>query len=137
MRVLITGERDEAATRIAAALARGGFTITGADGPFDLVLTLGRAGHLVHAGDLVIDLAGRRVARGGRAVALTRTEFDILAFLARERRSATRDEMLRAVCGYRVDPGTNLVAVHIARLRAKIGHERIRWDKSGYRFVGN
>ena len=131
MRVMIEGA-GEAASRIAAALARDGFDIAGPAAPFDLLLTLSDSAGRLQAGDILLDLATRRAARGGRSVRLTGIEFAILAHLIRERRTVSRAALLQAVWGYRFDPGTNLVAVHIARLRGKIGRDAVKTVGCGY-----
>lgn len=68
-----------------------------------------------------MDPATRSVHFNGRAVALARREFDLLAMLASAPgRAFTRSELLREVWGgvEFIDPGT--VTVHVRRLRAKL-----------------
>lgn len=75
---------------------------------------------VMDVGDLRVDLDGREARRGGRLLALTRTEFDLLAVLAvAPRRVLTREHLLREVWGYDFDPGTNLLEVYIGYLRRK------------------
>jgi DNA-binding response OmpR family regulator len=72
--------------------------------------------------DLVCDLATREVVRGGRAIDLTGRELDVLFhLLAHPRHVVSRESFLRAVWGYPVDVETNVVDVHIGRLRRKLG----------------
>jgi two-component system, OmpR family, response regulator MtrA len=72
-------------------------------------------------GPLTIDLAGRTVTRDGREVALTRTEFDLLAELAGHPGTVvTRDVLLDRVWGYDFLGDSRLVDVAVGRLRAKI-----------------
>jgi two-component system response regulator MtrA len=72
-------------------------------------------------GPVTIDLAGRTVARDGQEIALTRTEFDLLAELARNAgRVLTRDMLLDRIWGYDYLGDSRLVDVAIQRLRAKI-----------------
>lgn len=72
-------------------------------------------------GPIRIDPAGRTVEREGREVALTRTEFDLLAELARRPGQVlTRDVLLDRVWGYDYLGDSRLVDVAIGRLRAKI-----------------
>jgi two-component system, OmpR family, response regulator MprA len=79
------------------------------------------AGRLRYA-DLVCDLATREVVRGGRAIELTGRELDVLAhLLAHPRQVVSRESFLRAVWGYPVEVETNVVDVHIGRLRRKLG----------------
>ncbi|MGV3478518.1 MAG: response regulator transcription factor [Sphingobium sp.] len=72
-------------------------------------------------GDLEIDLLSRAVRRGGRPIALVPREFSLLVFLARHAgHVVTRTMMLEKLWGYHFDPGTNVIDVHIGRLRRKI-----------------
>jgi two-component system response regulator MtrA len=72
-------------------------------------------------GALRIDLAGRTVERDGADVPLTRTEFDLLAELARHPGQVfTRDVLLDRVWGYDYLGDSRLVDVAIGRLRSKI-----------------
>jgi two-component system response regulator MtrA len=76
---------------------------------------------LLRLGDLVIDAAGRTVTRGGREIALTRTEFDLLAALARHPGQVfARDALLDRVWGYDYLGDSRLVDVAIGRLRSKV-----------------
>lgn len=74
-------------------------------------------------GELVIDRIARTVTRAGRAVRLLPREYALLVHLAQHPgRTVSRAALLEAVWGLRFDPGTNVVAVHISRLRAKLDH---------------
>ncbi|CAB4660226.1 MAG: response regulator [Actinobacteria bacterium] len=74
--------------------------------------------------DLAIDLLAHQVSRGGKPIALTRLEFDLLVALAREPgRVFSRDELLHEVWGYQHSTDTRLVNVHVQRLRSKIEHD--------------
>jgi two-component system OmpR family response regulator len=58
----------------------------------------------------------------GAPVALTSTEFDLLAFLMnRPGRVFGREELLASVWGYAAHAGTRTVDVHVAQIRAKLG----------------
>ncbi len=71
--------------------------------------------------DLAIDLVAHQVTRHGKAIQLTRLEFDLLVALAKEPgRVFSRDELLSEVWGYQHSTDTRLVNVHVQRLRAKI-----------------
>jgi two-component system, OmpR family, response regulator len=71
--------------------------------------------------DLVLDRLSHRVTRAGEAIPLQPREFRILEYLMRNAgRMVTRTMLLNQVWGYRFDPQTNVVDVHISRLRAKI-----------------
>ena len=79
---------------------------------------------LLTMGDLAIDVQAHQVARGGKQIALTRLEFDLLVALAKEPgRVFTRDALLSEVWGYRHSTDTRLVNVHVQRLRSKIEHD--------------
>jgi two-component system KDP operon response regulator KdpE len=72
-------------------------------------------------GDLVIDLAGYRVTRGGKEIHLTPIEFDLLRTLALHRgKLVTHREILRTVWGPAYETETHYLRVHFAHLRAKI-----------------
>jgi two-component system OmpR family response regulator len=78
-------------------------------------------------GDLEIDCLKRHVRRDSRAIELQPREYKLLEFLARnEGRVITRTMLIERVWDYHFDPGTNVVDVHISRLRRKIdaGFER-------------
>jgi two-component system KDP operon response regulator KdpE len=78
---------------------------------------------VVVVGDLEIDLAHRRVRRGGRQIELTRTEFDILAYLAQNADCVVTSKMILAkVWGpeYGEAQDTQTLRVHISHLRKKI-----------------
>jgi DNA-binding response OmpR family regulator len=71
--------------------------------------------------DLRLDLVRRQVTRGGRAIDLSPREFDLLLALVRASgKVLARSELLREVWNIDFDPGTNVVDVHIGRLRRKI-----------------
>jgi two-component system response regulator MtrA len=75
----------------------------------------------LHIGEIEIDVAGHRVLREGRQIALTPLEFDLLVALARKPRQVfTREVLLEQVWGYRHAADTRLVNVHVQRLRAKV-----------------
>jgi two-component system response regulator MtrA len=78
------------------------------------------AGHL-RLGPLLIDVGGRTVSRDGRGIPLTRTEFDLLADLARHGGQVLdRGTLLDRIWGYDYLGDSRLVDVAIGRLRAKI-----------------
>ena len=80
-----------------------------------------RAAEPVEYADLRIDPARRAVWRAGRPIDLSPREFDVLrALMARPDKVVPRADLLRDVWGISFDPGTNIVDVHIARLRRKI-----------------
>jgi two-component system OmpR family response regulator len=72
-------------------------------------------------GDLEIDLLARAVFRAGRSIPLGAREFNLLEFLARHAgQVVTRTMMLEKIWNYHFDPGSNVVDVHIGRLRRKL-----------------
>jgi two-component system OmpR family response regulator len=80
----------------------------------------GKPTHLT-VGDLDIDLLARIVTRQGRAIALGAREYNILEYLARHAgQVVTRTMMLEKIWNYHFDPGSNVVDVHIGRLRRKL-----------------
>ena len=71
--------------------------------------------------DLTVNLLTREVMRGGQRIELTAREFALLEQLARSPgRVFTRVQICEQVWNYDFDPGTNLVDVHVQRLRKKI-----------------
>lgn len=75
----------------------------------------------LQVGDLRMDLLSRRVTRGARAVTLQPREFKLLEYLMRHANQVvTRTMLLEAVWEYNFDPQTNVVDVHISKLRQKI-----------------
>jgi len=87
----------------------------------------GQAVTSLSVGDLHMDLLSRKVTRGERAVALVPQEFKLLEYLMRHAEQVvTRTMLLENVWNYHFDPQTNVVDVHISRLRQKIeaGSER-------------
>lgn len=71
--------------------------------------------------DLEMDLLSRTVKRSGKPIELLPREFALLEYLMRNAGSVvTRTMMLEHVWDYHFDPQTNVIDVHIARLRQKI-----------------
>ncbi|KAA0683677.1 winged helix-turn-helix domain-containing protein [Roseomonas genomospecies 6] len=71
--------------------------------------------------DLELDLLSRTVRRAGKSIDLLPREFALLEYLMRNAGSVvTRTMMLENVWDYHFDPQTNVIDVHIARLRQKI-----------------
>lgn len=88
-------------------------------------------------GPLEIDRLQRRVAVDGAALDLTAREYALLLFLAHQPgRAVARSELLAHVWTTQFDPGSNLVDVHISRLRDKLGEHAWMIDTvrgKGYR----
>ena len=75
----------------------------------------------LRVGPLELDLIERVARRGDRTIDLSKSEFKLLEyFMRRPDRVVTRDMLLEDVWHYRFLPQTNLVDVHIGRLRRKI-----------------
>lgn len=71
--------------------------------------------------DLEMDLLARRVRRAERTIELQPREFRLLEFLLRHvDQVVTRTMLLEGVWDYHFDPGTNVIDVHLSRLRKKI-----------------
>ncbi|MEK6746487.1 MAG: response regulator transcription factor [Pseudomonadota bacterium] len=92
--------------------------------------------------DLEMDLLSRTVKRGGKIIDLQAREFSLLEYLMRNHGTVvTRTMLLENVWDYNFDPQTNVIDVHISRLRQKIDKG---FDKSliqtlrgsGYRISG-
>ncbi|MBH1432153.1 response regulator transcription factor [Stenotrophomonas maltophilia] len=76
---------------------------------------------ILRAGDLELDLMTRSARRGGQDIPLLPTEFKLLEFLVRNAgQVVTRSMLFQEVWGYHFDPGTNLIDVHIGRVRKRI-----------------
>lgn len=72
-------------------------------------------------GDLDIDLLSRTVKRGGRTIELKPREYALLEYFARNSdRVVTRTMLLESVWDYHFDPATNVIDVHVSRLRKKL-----------------
>jgi two-component system OmpR family response regulator len=71
--------------------------------------------------DLELDLLRREVRRAGKPIDLQPREFQLLEFLLRHAgQVVTRTMLLEGVWDYHFDPQTNVIDVHISRLRSKI-----------------
>ncbi|WP_298091945.1 response regulator transcription factor, partial [uncultured Sphingomonas sp.] len=72
-------------------------------------------------GSLTLDLLARTARRNGRTIDLLNKEFQLLDYLTRHvGQVVTRTMMIEAIWDYSFDPGSNIVDVHVSRLRAKI-----------------
>lgn len=93
-------------------------------------------------GDLRVDPARRRVERAGKPVELSPKEYDLLlALVEAGGEPVSRESLLRDVWDIDFDPETNLVTVHVGRLRRKLDRlgrpciETVRG--TGYRLVAH
>ena len=101
---------EELLARIRVALKHGERARTGADSD-------GR----LSAGPLGVNPRNRQVSFGGEEVALTKTEFDMLAYMvAHQDKVLSRDELLSEVWGYSYAGDTNIVDVYVRYLRQKL-----------------
>ena len=75
----------------------------------------------LNVGDLEMDLLSREVTRNNQPIALQPRDFQLLEYLMRHTgQVVTRTMLLENVWDYHFDPQTNVIDVHISRLRAKI-----------------
>lgn len=80
-----------------------------------------RDGLCLRAGDVELDLVRHEARRGGELLTLTPQEYSLLEYLCRNAgRVVTRTMILDHVWRMRIDPATNVVDVHIYRLRSKM-----------------
>lgn len=76
---------------------------------------------LIKVGDLTLDLVNRKVLRGETEIDLQSKEFQLLECLLRHKgKVVTRSMLLEQVWNYHFDPQTNVIDVHISRLRQKV-----------------
>jgi len=89
--------------------------------------------------DLELDLLRREATRAGHPLQLTTQEFVLLEYLCRNAgRVVTRSMILDKVWGMRIQPDTNVVDVHIYRLRGKVdgsGHQPLIRTLRGVGYV--
>ena len=79
---------------------------------------------VLRVGPLELDLIERKAWRGARELDLLMREFKILEYMMRhEGQVVTRAMLLEAIWKYRFVPSTNLVDVHMGRLRRKLDHD--------------
>jgi two-component system OmpR family response regulator len=75
----------------------------------------------LHSGPVHIDLVRRDASRGGRPLDLLQREFQILEYMVRRAgQLVTRQMLLEDIFGYRFELKSNLVDVHMGRLRRKL-----------------
>jgi len=98
---------------------------------------------VVSSGDLRVDMSRHQAFRGDTPLRLKPKEFDLLAFLLRNRgRAFTREQLLSQIWGYDFSGDTRTVDVHVRWLRKKIEDEPaaparlVTVRGTGYRFEG-
>lgn len=75
----------------------------------------------LNCADLEMDLLSRKVRRAGKSLELQPREYRLLEFLMRHKEQVvTRTMLLEGVWEYHFDPGTNVIDVHVSRLRKKV-----------------
>ncbi len=78
-------------------------------------------GTKLSAGDLELDLLSRKVTRSGKSIELQSREFKLLEYMLKNKgQIITRTMLLEQVWDYHFDPQTNVIDVHISRLRGKV-----------------
>lgn len=83
-----------------------------------------QASDVLTVADLKLDRLRHRVTRGGSLIGLQPREFRLLEYLMRHAgQVVTRAMLLEQVWDYHFDPQTNIIDVHISRLRAKIDRD--------------
>mgnify|MGYP000668896853 CR=1 FL=1 len=76
---------------------------------------------ILTAQDLELNLLSRTVTRAGKKLLLNDREFKLLDFMLQHKgQVVTRTMLLESIWGYNFDPQTNVIDVHVSRLRAKI-----------------
>lgn len=81
----------------------------------------GEGERMVRCEDLVVDLRLRHVTRSGRTIELTQKEYALLeVLLENPGQTVTRTMLMERVWGYQFDPQTNLIDVHVSKLRSKL-----------------
>ncbi len=76
---------------------------------------------ILSCGDLELDLLSRKVRRGSMSIDLQPREFRLLEYFLRHvDQVVTRTMLLEGVWDYHFDPGTNVIDVHVSRLRRKL-----------------
>lgn len=113
--------RDEAGER-AALVAGADDAASGSDALLSLrAARLLAPAPVVRLGSLRIDRLARSATRAGRPIALLPREYALLDRLARSAgQTVSHAELRRALSGLRFDPGTNVLAVHVSRLRGAL-----------------
>jgi two-component system, OmpR family, KDP operon response regulator KdpE len=150
--IIVLSAADQESTKVAALDAGADDYITKPFGMDELLARLRAAVRraspapdepIVATGDFTVDLAAKRVARDGRDVRLTPTEWGLLEVLVRNRgQLVTQRQLLHEVWGKQYQTEGNYLRVYIARLRRKLEPDpsRPRYLLTepgiGYRFSG-
>jgi two-component system OmpR family response regulator len=79
---------------------------------------------VIHVGDLALDRLSHKVTRAGEEIVLQPREYRLLEYLMQNAgKVVTRTMLLEHVWDYHFDPQTNVIDVHVSRLRAKIDRD--------------
>jgi two-component system OmpR family response regulator len=79
---------------------------------------------VLRVADLELNLLGRSAIRGSRRIELLNKEFQLLEYLMRHAgQVVTRTMLLESAWDFSFNPGTNVIDVHISRLRSKLEYE--------------
>jgi two-component system OmpR family response regulator len=98
---------------------------------------------VLRVSDLSLDLRSRKVARGGKGLVLKPRELKLLEYLMRHAEQVvTRTMLLENIWEYHFDPQTNVIDVHVSKLRQKIdaGFDRsllVTVRNAGYMLTAN
>jgi two-component system OmpR family response regulator len=146
--VMIVEEDPAAADLIVDVLEREGFAVVRAAVHDDDALEAARRvgtrlrmhrlteSRVLEVGSLNLDMTTRRACRGGRVIALSPREFDLLAYLMlRADEVVRRASLFEAVWHYRHERSSNVLEVHVARLRRKLGSPPIIHTVRGAGYV--
>jgi two-component system OmpR family response regulator len=146
--VMIVEEDPAAADLIADVLEREGFAVVRAAVPGDDASGTARRvrarlhrhrlteSRMLEVGNLSLDMTTRQACRGGRVIDLSPREFDLLAYLMlRADEVVRRASLFEAVWHYRHERSSNVVEVHVARLRRKLDSPPIIHTVRGVGYV--
>src|SRR3984885_7391498 len=121
MRVLLVEDEVEIQSFLQRSLTEAGYQVDAAGDARTAERMSVESTHDVLVVDLELDLLRREATRSGEILNLTPQEFVLLEYLCRNAgRVVTRSMILDEVWGMRIQPDTNVVDVHIYRLRGKV-----------------
>ncbi|MBX6381960.1 MAG: response regulator transcription factor [Microbispora sp.] len=120
--MLLVADPDAGLVRqLSAAMQAEGVDVTGVPDGAQALLQDGRRTVLT-IGDVELDVTAYQVKVGGRVVHLPLREFELLHYLMRNvDRTVTRERIMRDVWRSTDGMATNTIAVHVKRLRARLG----------------
>ena len=146
--VMIVEEDPAAADLIVDVLEREGFAVVRAAVPDDDVAEAAQRvrtrlrqhrlteSRMLEVGNLNLDTTTRQACRGGRVIELSPREFDLLAYLFRHADEVVhRASLFESVWHYRHQHSSNVLEVHVARLRRKLDSPPIIHTVRGVGYV--